>query len=212
MSESRRQPSVAAELYGLGTAASAWSRDTRTTVDVLDALVDAAIQLDRGEAEYLLIADSPAPRFGPHIDSARPDALLVAAALALHTDAMGLIPSVGLATTEPYHVSRAVATLDIVSAGRGGWNPVLDGDAQRVDRARAEHEPAAPADRLERAGEHIDVTRALATTWARCRRQPAGRGILRVRGHGRSRPSRRPRGRGGPHVVPRFVVSVVLEP
>ncbi|MFF0817846.1 LLM class flavin-dependent oxidoreductase [Rhodococcus sp. NPDC003318] len=166
MSKSRRQPSVAAELYGLGAAPSAWSRGTRTTVDVLDTLVDAAVHLDRGEAEYLLIADSPEPRFGPDIDSARPDALLVAAALALHTDTVGLIPSVGLATTEPYHVSRAVATLDIVSGGRGGWNPVLDSGAPRVDRARTEREPAAPEDRLERAGEHIDVTRALAATWA----------------------------------------------
>ena len=165
MNESRRRPSVAAELYGLGTGPSGWSRGPRTTTAVIDALVEAAGQLDRDGAEYLLLSDSPAPRFGPDIDTARPDSLLVASALSLHTRSTRLIPSVGLATTEPYHVSRAVATLDIVSGGRGGWNPVLDDDAQRVDRARSEREPAAPADRLERASEHIAVTCALATTW-----------------------------------------------
>ena len=51
----------------------------------------------------------------------RLDALLVASRVAPVTTHIGLIPTVTTTHTEPFHVSKAVATLDYTSEGRAGW-------------------------------------------------------------------------------------------
>ncbi len=50
----------------------------------------------------------------------RLDAVLVAARVAPATTAIGLVPTVVVTHTEPFHVSKAIATLDHVSGGRAG--------------------------------------------------------------------------------------------
>ena len=50
----------------------------------------------------------------------RLDAVLVAARVAPLTSGIGLVPSVTVTHTEPFHVSKAIATLDYVSSGRAG--------------------------------------------------------------------------------------------
>ncbi|GMA85339.1 FMNH2-utilizing oxygenase [Angustibacter aerolatus] len=50
----------------------------------------------------------------------RLDALLVAARVAPLTRHVGLVPTVVVTHTEPFHASKAVATLDHVSSGRAG--------------------------------------------------------------------------------------------
>ncbi|EDY47435.1 FMNH2-utilizing oxygenase [Streptomyces clavuligerus] len=50
----------------------------------------------------------------------RLDAVLVAARVAPLTRAIGLVPTVVATHTEPFHISKAIATLDHVSAGRAG--------------------------------------------------------------------------------------------
>lgn len=51
----------------------------------------------------------------------RLDALLVASAVAPATRAVGLVPTVSVTHTEPFHVATGVQTLDHVSLGRAGW-------------------------------------------------------------------------------------------
>ena len=51
----------------------------------------------------------------------RPDALLTLAAVAPLTSRIGLVPTVTTTHTEPFHVSKAVASLDHASLGRAGW-------------------------------------------------------------------------------------------
>ncbi|GIG21730.1 FMNH2-utilizing oxygenase [Cellulomonas chitinilytica] len=51
----------------------------------------------------------------------RLDAELVAARLAPVTQGIGLVPVVTVTHTEPFHVSKALATLDYTSHGRAGW-------------------------------------------------------------------------------------------
>ncbi len=57
--------------------------------------------------------------FDPASD--RPDALLVMARLAPATTSIGLVATVTTTHTEPFHVSKNVASLDLVSGGRAGW-------------------------------------------------------------------------------------------
>lgn len=51
----------------------------------------------------------------------RLDALLVASAVAPATRAIGLVPTVSVTHTEPFHVATGLQTLDHVSLGRAGW-------------------------------------------------------------------------------------------
>src|SRR5581483_2236949 len=50
----------------------------------------------------------------------RLDAVMVAARVAPVTSRIGLVPSITVTHTEPFHISKAVATLDYVSHGRAG--------------------------------------------------------------------------------------------
>ncbi|NKY33515.1 LLM class flavin-dependent oxidoreductase [Nocardia speluncae] len=163
--DARARLTVAAEVYGLGVGPAAWRRGPRTNEAVLEAIEEAAAHLDTAGADYLVVADSLTSRFAPDIDSVRPDALLVASGLVTRTRQLGLIPAIGLPATEPFHVSRAVATLDILSGGRGGWHPVAPEDDPLVDRSRPGAEPGGPSVNNDRYAEHIAVTRALATSW-----------------------------------------------
>ena len=50
----------------------------------------------------------------------RLDAVLIASRVAPTTNRIGLIPTPIATHTEPFHLSKAIATLDYVSAGRAG--------------------------------------------------------------------------------------------
>ena len=49
----------------------------------------------------------------------RLDAVMIAARVAPLTNRIGLVPSVTVTHTEPFHMSKAIATLDFVSFGAG---------------------------------------------------------------------------------------------
>lgn len=51
----------------------------------------------------------------------RLDALMVASAVAPATRSVGLVPTVSVTHTEPFHVATGLQTLDHVSLGRAGW-------------------------------------------------------------------------------------------
>jgi len=55
-----------------------------------------------------------------------PDGVLLASALAPVTEHIGLVPTVVVTSTEPFHVAKAVATLDHVSLGRAGVRIKVD--------------------------------------------------------------------------------------
>ncbi len=92
------------------------------------------------------------------------DAVAVAARVAPVVSGIGLVPTATVTHTEPFHVSKAIATLDIVSAGRAGWEPAVSrtpGEAALFGR-----KPAAPADVLWReAAEAIEAVVRLWDSW-----------------------------------------------
>lgn len=47
--------------------------------------------------------------------------LTLAAALAMTTERIGLVPQIATEASEPFHVARRLATLDHLSEGRAGW-------------------------------------------------------------------------------------------
>jgi alkanesulfonate monooxygenase SsuD/methylene tetrahydromethanopterin reductase-like flavin-dependent oxidoreductase (luciferase family) len=92
------------------------------------------------------------------------DAVAVAARIAPVVPGIGLVPTATVTHTEPFHVSKSIATLDIVSSGRAGWEPA-------VSRTQAEadlfgRKPAAPAGVLWReAADAIEVVVRLWDSW-----------------------------------------------
>ncbi|CAB4900946.1 unannotated protein [freshwater metagenome] len=89
------------------------------------------------------------------------DPLLVAARLAAQTAAVGIVPVTSTTTTEPFHVSTALATIDVVARGRAGW--VLAVDAP--DDVRTTVTWDVPDDVPGDAAEHLEAVRALWDSW-----------------------------------------------
>lgn len=89
---------------------------------------DVVVEQDRLGIEAVTIEDSftAGPTAADHdLDTTtvvgRLDALLVANAVAPATRAVGLVPTVSVTHTEPFHVAMGLQTLDHVSLGRAGW-------------------------------------------------------------------------------------------
>jgi alkanesulfonate monooxygenase SsuD/methylene tetrahydromethanopterin reductase-like flavin-dependent oxidoreductase (luciferase family) len=117
-------------LQGAGWHPAAW-RTAGPAAQRLTSLRhwrDVVVEQDRLGVDAVTIEDSFTA--GP-VDSSgdldtttvvgRLDALLVANAVAPATRALGLVPTVSVTHTEPFHVATGLQTLDHVSLGRAGW-------------------------------------------------------------------------------------------
>ncbi|MCF4120961.1 LLM class flavin-dependent oxidoreductase [Antribacter sp. KLBMP9083] len=63
----------------------------------------------------------------------RLDAALVAARVAPRSSGIGLVPTVDTTHTEPFHVSKAITTIDHVSEGRAAWQVGRSTAAEAID-------------------------------------------------------------------------------
>jgi alkanesulfonate monooxygenase SsuD/methylene tetrahydromethanopterin reductase-like flavin-dependent oxidoreductase (luciferase family) len=124
---------------------------------------------ERGLLDFLTIDDTLMPqpgrreRIDPRRLAGRGDAVLVAARIAPATRHIGLIPVATVTHTEPFHVSKAVATLDYVSHGRAGWQPrvsVTTHEAALFGRRDGSQIPL-----FDEAVEYVDVVRRLWDSW-----------------------------------------------
>jgi alkanesulfonate monooxygenase SsuD/methylene tetrahydromethanopterin reductase-like flavin-dependent oxidoreductase (luciferase family) len=92
------------------------------------------------------------------------DAVAVAARVAPVVPGIGLVPTATVTHTEPFHVSKAISTLDIVSLGRAGWEPGVSRTPAEADLFG--RRPAAPPDVLWReVAEAIEVVVRLWDSW-----------------------------------------------
>jgi alkanesulfonate monooxygenase SsuD/methylene tetrahydromethanopterin reductase-like flavin-dependent oxidoreductase (luciferase family) len=158
---------LAVEVSGAGRHPAAWRRPDAHPEALLTAPyhVGLAELAARSGADFVAVPDSFAPPGDdPDLVPLRLDAVAIAARVAPVVTGVGLVPSVTVTHTEPFHTSKAVATLDIVSAGRAGWEPV-------VSRTPAEAElfgrkPAAPPEELWReAADAVEVVVRLWDSW-----------------------------------------------
>lgn len=115
---------------------------------------------ERGLLDFVLLPDARA------FDGSRPqlDALTLLARLALETRFVGLAVSKPTSYSEPFTVSRELATLDWLSGGRAAWHVSTSGsdaEAQNFGQARA----LSAFERRERATEFVAVSRKLWDSW-----------------------------------------------
>jgi FMN-dependent oxidoreductase (nitrilotriacetate monooxygenase family) len=101
-----------------------------------------------------ITADSP-----PHYLN-RLEPLTLLAALAVSTEKIGLVATITTSYTEPFHVARQLASVDLISHGRAGWNVVTSLDPGTSKNYGREEHFDYPT-RYGRALEHVRVAQGL---------------------------------------------------
>jgi alkanesulfonate monooxygenase SsuD/methylene tetrahydromethanopterin reductase-like flavin-dependent oxidoreductase (luciferase family) len=122
--------SLAVALDGAGWHPAAWRAKGARPADLLtpEYWVDLVQEAQRGLVDFVTIDDSlalqSATRGQPdgRVDRVRGrlDAELIAARVAPVTSGIGIVATATTTHTEPFHHSKAIATLDYVSEGRAG--------------------------------------------------------------------------------------------
>jgi alkanesulfonate monooxygenase SsuD/methylene tetrahydromethanopterin reductase-like flavin-dependent oxidoreductase (luciferase family) len=103
------------------------------------------------------------PEIDPRWLAGRPDAVLVASRVAPVTHHIGLIPVATVTHTEPFHVSKAIATLDFVSHGRAGWQVRVSGTPHEAELFG--RRDISGVDLFDEASDAVEVTRRLWDSW-----------------------------------------------
>jgi alkanesulfonate monooxygenase SsuD/methylene tetrahydromethanopterin reductase-like flavin-dependent oxidoreductase (luciferase family) len=130
---------------------------------------DLATTAERGLLDFVTFDDALTPqrRRRPEIDprwlAGRPDAVLVASRVAPVTSHIGLIPVATVTHTEPFHVSKAIATLDFISHGRAGWQVRVSGTPHEADLFG--RRDIRGADLFDEASDAVEVARRLWDSW-----------------------------------------------
>lgn len=121
---------------------------------------------ERGTLDAIFYADNP--RLGSEAHLRPPfspiDPLLVLSRLAGETEHVGLVATVSTTYSDPYSVARRMATLDLISDGRAGWNAVTTFDPGTGANFGGVPLPPREA-RYARADEFIRVVRGLWSGW-----------------------------------------------
>lgn len=188
MPDSSTRIHLAVALDGAGWHPAAWREADARPADlfVADYWADLVAQAERGALDFVTIEDSLTVQSD---DPLRPDArtdrvrgrldaVLIAARVAPRTRGIGLVPSANVTHTEPFHVSKSIATLDFVSTGRAGVRvqiAVRDDAAahfgRRVMPQLSRHtldDPAARqqvSDYFAEAADFVEVLRRLWDSW-----------------------------------------------
>ncbi|MFJ4656270.1 LLM class flavin-dependent oxidoreductase [Nocardia sp. NPDC088792] len=171
------------ELAGTGAHPASWRRpDSRAEelfgahywVDALRAAEDAGLDLAFLPDSFALQSEGAIGRL---------DAVAVAARAAALTRRIGLIPQATVTHTEPFHLSKAIASLDFATHGRAGWEiAVSEGDAKLFGRKPEQDDRS----RWAEADEAVEVVTRLWDSWeddAEIRDRSTGRFIDREKLH-----------------------------
>ncbi|MFE5887432.1 LLM class flavin-dependent oxidoreductase [Streptomyces sp. NPDC056462] len=198
---------LAVALDGTGWHPASWREPVARPRDLFTAgyWTDLVTEAERGLLDFVTIEDGLGPQSSHFLDPdertdqvrGRLDAVLIASRVAPLTSRIGLVPTVVATHTEPFHISKAIATLDYVSAGRAGLrvqitarpNEAAHFGRRTVARIEAYDSPAAQevvTDLFDEAADHVDVVRRLWDSWeddAEIRDAATGRFIDRGKLH-----------------------------
>ncbi|MFB8180364.1 LLM class flavin-dependent oxidoreductase [Streptomyces sp. NPDC055966] len=177
---------LAVALDGTGWHPASWREPVARPRDLFTAGYWAGLvaEAERGLLDFVTIEDGLGPQSSHLFDPddrtdqvrGRLDAVLIASRVAPLTRHIGLVPTVVATHTEPFHISKAIATLDYVSTGRAGLRVQVSGrpneaahfGRRTVGRIEAYDSPAAReivSELFAEAADHVEVVRRLWDSW-----------------------------------------------
>jgi FMN-dependent oxidoreductase (nitrilotriacetate monooxygenase family) len=124
---------------------------------------------ERGLFDAVFLADGLAARHAPGADGRLAygggfEPVTLFSALSALTEHIGFIATASTTYEDPFILARKFASLDLLSNGRAGWNVVTTGSAEAAGNFGLDAHPN-HALRYERAGEFVDVVKALWDSW-----------------------------------------------
>ncbi|MFI5955932.1 LLM class flavin-dependent oxidoreductase [Cryptosporangium sp. NPDC051539] len=173
---------LAVALDGAGWHPAAWREPDARPTELFTAgyWADLAREAETGLLDFLTIEDGlglQTTGFDPPDDRVdevrgRLDAVLIAARVAPLTRHVGLVPTTTVTHTEPFHASKAIATLDYVSSGRGGVRVQVSARSheathfgRRTIPPISLDDPGALTDLFDEAADYVEVLRRLWDSW-----------------------------------------------
>ena len=179
---------LAVALDGTGWHPASWREPDARPTELLSPRywTDLVVEAERGLLDFVTIEDGLTLQSDDtfHVDHrsdrvrGRLDAVLIASRVAPLTRHIGFLPTAVVTHTEPFHLSKAIATLDYVSSGRAGVrvqlapNPEAARHFGRRDIPELSRttlaEPDARrviAELLEEAADYVEVLRRLWDSW-----------------------------------------------
>ncbi|NUP14723.1 MAG: LLM class flavin-dependent oxidoreductase [Streptomyces sp.] len=198
---------LAVALDGTGWHPASWREPVARPRDLLTAAywADLVTEAERGLLDFVTIEDGLGPQSSHFLDPdertdqvrGRLDAVLIASRVAPLTRHIGLVPTVVSTHTEPFHISKAIATLDYVSAGRAGLRVQITArpseaahfGRRTIARIEAYDSPASQevvTDLFDETAEYVEAVRRLWDSWeddAEIRDAATGRFIDRDKLH-----------------------------
>jgi alkanesulfonate monooxygenase SsuD/methylene tetrahydromethanopterin reductase-like flavin-dependent oxidoreductase (luciferase family) len=199
---------LAVALDGTGWHPGSWREPQARPAELFTSgyWADLVEEAERGLLDFVTIEDSlglqssRADEPDGRADQVRGrlDAVLTAARVGPITRHIGLVPTATVTHTEPFHVSKAIATLDYVTTGRAGWRAQLSPPAEnrhfgrRQDPEWGMNDLERPdvqriiAERFDEASDFVEVVRRLWDSWeedAEIRDVASGRFIDRDKIH-----------------------------
>lgn len=198
---------LAVALDGTGWHPASWREPVARPRDLFTAgyWTDLITEAERGLLDFVTIEDGLGP-LSSHLLApdertdqvrGRLDAVLIASRVAPVTRHIGLVPTVVATHTEPFHISKAIATLDYVSTGRAGLRVRTDfrpdeaahfgrRTIPRIDGFDSPDARATITDLFDEAADYVEVVRRLWDSWeddAEIRDAATGRFIDRDKLH-----------------------------
>jgi alkanesulfonate monooxygenase SsuD/methylene tetrahydromethanopterin reductase-like flavin-dependent oxidoreductase (luciferase family) len=182
-------PRIAVALDGAGWHPAAWREPGARPAELLTAAywADLVREAEAAKLDFVTLEDSLALQTVSYLDrpgertdivQGRLDAVLIAARVAPLTTHIGLVPTAVVTHTEPFHLSKAIATLDYVSSGRAGVRVQVAGRAAdnrhfgrrefgefRLEDSAAPDAPSPLVDLFDEAADYVEVLRRLWDSW-----------------------------------------------
>jgi len=179
---------LAVALDGAGWHPAAWREPDAQPQRLFTAgyWAELAQRAERGLLDFLTIEDGLTLQSDDHFQAdsrtdrvrGQLDAVLIAARVAPTTRHIGFVPTAITFHTEPFHLSKAIATLDYVSSGRAGIRVQVGARADAAAHfGRREVEPLRRdaltdpevqrliTDRFDEAADYVEVLRRLWDSW-----------------------------------------------
>ncbi|WP_067531828.1 LLM class flavin-dependent oxidoreductase [Nocardia crassostreae] len=156
-------PLLGLELSGTGAHPASWRRPDSRAEELFtaDYWLDALRAADTAGFDFAFLPDSFALQAeGP---KGRLDAIAVAARAAAATRRIGLVPQAPVTHTEPFHLSKAIASLDFATSGRAGWEVTVSSEGQAALFGRKPEQDE--QSRWHEAAEAAEVVARLWDSW-----------------------------------------------